>query len=109
MTSFSRFWDNSQRYPHICQLARKLRSFPTNTIWVEQSFSKARRILTWQRMRMTQENAARLCLLYVNVAITKAVLGLGEIAQLEELDDELEAVVECEEMEEIFEDDDDTD
>ena len=60
-------------------------------------------------MRMTQENAARLCLLYVNVAITKAVLGLGEIAQFEELDDELEAVVECEEMEEIFEDDDDTD
>lgn len=109
MTSFSRFWDNCQRYPHICQLARKLRSFPTNTIWVEQSFSKARRILTWQRMRMTQENAARLCLLYVNVAITKAVLGLGEIAQLEELDDELEAVVECEETEEIFEDDDDTD
>ena len=100
MTSFSRFWSTCSRYPHICQLARKLRCFPTSTVWVERSFSKARRILTWQRMRMTQENAARLCLLYVNISITRAVLGLGEPVQLEELEEEV-----GEETEEIFEDD----
>ena len=101
--SFTRFWSQCSKYPHLSQFAEKLRSYPTTTLWVERSFSKARRVLSWHRMRLTTESASRICLLSVNSALTKHVLGLANVAEGEDAEfDQLFT-----EVDEIFEDQDD--
>ena len=49
---FSLFWQSSNTFPHLRLLALHLRSIPTNTVRLESTFSTARRILAWHRMRL---------------------------------------------------------
>ena len=53
-----------------------LRAFPTNTSHLESTFSMARRVLAWDRMRLTGDHASKLCLLSANKETTQRVLGL---------------------------------
>lgn len=73
--TFTSFWSQCDRFRHIRMLALALRRLPTNTVWIEQAFSKARRVLTWTRMKMTPSTAGDLWLLNVNSSITEQVLG----------------------------------
>lgn len=56
-------------------LAKNLRSIPTNTVRLEATFSVARRILSWNRMRLSPEHASQRCILAANMAVTERVLG----------------------------------
>ena len=74
---FTTFWKNCTLFRHLQMMALKLRAYPTNTVILEQSFSQARRILSWARMRMSQETANKLWLLRCNIRTTSEVLGLA--------------------------------
>ena len=99
-SGYMSFWKQCHRHPHIAMFAKKLRSYPTTTLSVERSFSKARRVLSWHRMKLSEESASRICLLYVNSGITKSILGLGSVTGSESMGD----ATPDEESEEIFED-----
>ena len=71
-------------------------------VYKERSFSKARRVLSWQRLRLSQESAARICLLSVNAAITKGVLGLDAVIGEEISESDFDTQ---EEPDEVFTDD----
>ena len=101
-SSFTGFWKHTPHYSHVSVFAEKLRSYPTTTLWVERSFSKARRVLSWQRLRLSQESAARICLLSVNAAITKGVLGLDAVIGEEIPESDFDTQ---EEPDEVFTDD----
>ena len=75
--SFTSFWSHCTSFRHMKMLALALRSLPTNTVWIEQAFSRARRLLSWSRMRLSPTMAQNLWLLNVNMPITEEVSGLG--------------------------------
>ena len=76
-TSFTAFWSRCSVFPHLKMLALQLRRLPTNTVRLEATFSLARRVLTWDRMRLTAENADRLCLLAANKDLTARVMSIS--------------------------------
>ena len=88
--NFTVFWQKCTRFRHLSMLALKLRRYPTSTVWLERCFSRARRILSWSRMRMSTDTARKLCLLTINETIAEHALGLGTTTpqQDEQLDDE---------------------
>ena len=75
-TSFTVFWSHCSSFPHLRLLALELRRFPTNTLRLEATFSLARRVLTWDRMRLSEENVDRLCLLVANKDLAEQVMSL---------------------------------
>ena len=79
---FSLFWERCDRFQHLRTFAMHLRAFPTNTSQLESTFSMARRILSWDRMRLTGDHASKLCLLWANKETTQRVLGLETSAAL---------------------------
>ena len=98
---FTTFWAECEKFRHLKMMARNLRSYPANTVPLERSFSKARRILSWCRMRMSTETVRQLCILSLNEGITKRVLGLADVPV-----DDFGTCSACdEEMDEIFSDD----
>lgn len=74
---FSEFWWNCESFPHLRMMAMKLRSIPTTTARLESTFSLARRVLSWNRMRLSTEHASQLCRLAANGDLAERVLGLG--------------------------------
>ena len=72
---FSLFWSSCDTFPHLQMLAKNLRSIPTNTVRLEATFSVARRILAWNRMRLSPEHASQRCILAANMTVTERVLG----------------------------------
>lgn len=98
---FTAFWAGCEKFRHLKMMAQKLRAYPTNTVPLERCFSKARRILSWCRMRMSTETVRQLCVLSINEPITKRVLGLADVP----LDDISTDCARDEDMEEIFSDD----
>lgn len=73
---FSEFWWNCELFPHLRMMAMKLRSIPTNTARLESTFSLARRILSWNRMRLSPGHASQLCRLAANASLAEKVSGL---------------------------------
>ena len=73
---FTLFWERCDSFPHLRMFAMHLRAFPTNTSHLESTFSMARRVLAWDRMRLTGDHASKLCLLSANKETTQRVLGL---------------------------------
>ena len=73
---FSVFWWSCKSFPRLRMLAMKLRSIPTNTSRLEATFSLARRILSWNRMRLSPTHSSQLCLLVANPSLTESLLGL---------------------------------
>ena len=101
--NFTAFWQKCTRFRHLSMLALKLRQYPTSTVWLERCFSRARRILSWSRMRMSTDTARKLCLLTINETIAEQALGLGTTTPLaseqeEQLEDDFSE-------DEVFEDD----
>lgn len=76
---FTVFWADCDKFRHLKMMAERLRRYPTNTVPLERCFSKARRILSWSRMRMSTDTVRSLCLLSINEPITRRALGLSEI------------------------------
>ena len=104
---FTVFWKTCPRFRHIRQLAMKLRAYPTNTVALEQSFSRARRVLSWSRMRMSQETANKLWLLICNEPTTRHILRVEQHNDSERSRDtviDLCAVHEESDSEEVFSD-----
>lgn len=81
--SFTCFWWQNNRFPHLKMLAMQLRRFPTSTLFLERTFSLARRILSWSRMRLTPKHAGDMCLLSANQDLAQRVLGLDNSPRLD--------------------------
>ena len=104
-TSYTRFWTQFDRLPHLRALALSLRAMPTNTVWLERTFSKARRILTWNRMRLAPSTVNKLWVLSCNFELVQTVLGLErDIGTHEETPDD--SMIDDEE---VFKDEDEED
>ena len=91
---FSEFWWNCESFPHLRMLAMMLRSIPTNTVRLESTFSLARRILSWHRMRLSPEHASQLCRLAANASLAEKVSGL--VLQMESVPTEEDTAAWCE-------------
>ena len=83
--TYTRFWSGFARLRHLQAVALMLRGIPTNTTWIERSFSKARRILSWSRMRLSPQNANCLWLLSCNGEVAERILGTCQ--QIDESED----------------------
>ena len=100
---YTRFWTQMDRLRHLRELALSLRAIPTNTVWVERTFSVARRILPWNRMRLAPATVNKLWVLSCNRELVQNVLGLdGVFGDAEEND-----VTSTSDDDEIFEDGED--
>ena len=75
---FTVFWRTCPRFCHIKQMAMKLRAYPTSTVALEQSFSRARRILSWSRLKMSQDTANKQWMLICNETTTRHVMRLEQ-------------------------------
>ena len=95
---FTAFWTNCQKFRHVKMLASSLRSIPTNTVWIEQAFSRARRILTWNRMKMSPTTASRLRLLNANMSLTERILGFPTGTLVDDADDASDDIIEDEDL-----------
>lgn len=85
-TSFTAFWSRCSKFPHLRMLALELRRLPTSTVRLEATFSLARRVLSWDRMRLSEENADRLCLLVTNKDLAARAMSLSPGSQDDSLD-----------------------
>ena len=94
--TYTRFWNDFDRFRHLQAFALSLRDVPTNTVWIERSFSKARRILSWSRMRLAPKTAERLWLLSCNVELADKIFGTCERVDEETTPDSDEEVIEDE-------------
>ena len=83
--TYTKFWSGFTKLRHLQAVALMLRGIPTNTTWIERSFSKARRILSWCRMRLTPKNVNCLWLLSCNGQLADRILGVDQ--QIDESDD----------------------
>ena len=96
--AFTAFWTGCERFRHMKMLAMSLRSIPTNTVWIEQAFSRARRILTWNRMKMSPATASKLWLLNVNMSLTERVMGFQTSTPVDAVGDVEEDIIEDEDL-----------
>ena len=96
--TFTAFWTSCQRFRHVKMLAMSLRSIPTNTVWIEQAFSRARRILTWNRMKMSPATESKLWLLNVNMSLTERVMGFQTSTPVDAVGDVEEDIIEDEDL-----------
>lgn len=76
--TYTKFWTDFDRFRHLQAVALALRDIPTNTVWIERSFSRARRILSWSRMRLAPKTVDQLWLLSCNAGLADKILGAGE-------------------------------
>ena len=83
--TYTKFWSGFTKLRHLQAVALMLRGIPTNTTWIERSFSKARRILSWSRVRLTPKNVSCLWLLSCNGQLADRILGVDQ--QIDESED----------------------
>ena len=96
--TYTKFWTEFDRFRHLQMFALSLRDVPTNTVWLERAFSKARRILTWNRMKLAPKTVERLWLLSCNAELTDKIFGTGERFDEERMPESDEEVIEDEDQ-----------